>query len=474
MKRFSEQFKKQADNVTLRKAETRDLKTRLVSYMEYHPLPNEMKSKDQKATANNWNSWFGYMSSWELREWKGAVMSLSLILAVVVPLAAERTVPGDILYPVKVRFNEEVRSTLTLSTYEKVEWETKRLERRLAEARLLADAGKLTNEVQVGVAVAVKEHSEAVEKGIDELRASDSDEAAIAEISFAAALDVQSEVLESEIARDAEAGNTSSVNLIADAVKEAKDKTEGKDAKPGFDKLLGRVEQETTYAYELFHSISSVTSEEEREDVQIRLGDVENKIVSAIAIKNTPVTPATTKVVATTTEAVVSEDLSGSGDINDTVVAEEVSELSNEEEAILLLKEVLSDIKKLISFMTDIDVKENVAIEDLVPKELTDEEVLVVVGEYNTKVTDFLNLYEVTIDEFTETDAFTAGYLELTKLNEGLISGLESRDFKLLRSNIKAIKALHENVVALAPEVEETVTKESETNTSESERVLEE
>ena len=55
------------------------------------------------------------------------------------------------LYLVKVHFNEEIRSTLALSPYEKVAWETKRIERRIAEARLLASEGNLTDELGAGV-----------------------------------------------------------------------------------------------------------------------------------------------------------------------------------------------------------------------------------------------------------------------------------------------------------------------------------
>ena len=59
------------------------------------------------------------------------------------------------------------------SPYEKVEWETKRLERRIAEARMLAEEGKLTDEVQEAVAEAVKGHSDAAQQGIAELHQTD-------------------------------------------------------------------------------------------------------------------------------------------------------------------------------------------------------------------------------------------------------------------------------------------------------------
>ena len=52
MKRFSEQLYKKSTSVKLQAAEKRELRERLVSYMEYHPLPAEMKTKKAPAREN--------------------------------------------------------------------------------------------------------------------------------------------------------------------------------------------------------------------------------------------------------------------------------------------------------------------------------------------------------------------------------------------------------------------------------------
>jgi len=171
MKRFSEQLNKQAKKVSLRTSERADLRERLVTYMEYHPLPASMQQKTAKEpvvsgiasqpfTAVPIN-WF-YM--------RQAAVAFSVFMMIAVPVAAEYTKPGDVLYPVKIRFNEEVRSTLTLDPYEKIEWETERIERRIAEARLLAQEGELTDEREAEVVAAVKEHSGAAKAQIAALR----------------------------------------------------------------------------------------------------------------------------------------------------------------------------------------------------------------------------------------------------------------------------------------------------------------
>ena len=57
--------------------------------------------------------------------------------------AAEGALPGDMLYPIKVHVNEEMRATLTVSPKAKADWQVSRAERRLEEAATLALSGKL-------------------------------------------------------------------------------------------------------------------------------------------------------------------------------------------------------------------------------------------------------------------------------------------------------------------------------------------
>lgn len=318
MKKFSEQLKKRADQIRLRADERHELRERLLAYMEYHPLQTGGRSTRRLMSPRKTISIS--LNGWMVGKMLGASMVFFLV---VIPTLAEKALPGEILYPVKVRFNEELRGALSSSPYAKIEWETERLERRLAEARLLADAGKLTPDAEAEVTRAIKQHSDAAKQGIADMRQSDSEEAAIAEITLASALEVQSEVL----GKQGEESGLVAVSALASAVNEAKlgvSPAEGETISYG--KLKERLETETTRAYEYLGSLNGVTSVEEKREVEKRLADVKVKVESAATLEGT-----------------------------------------DQPSASKLLAEALGSTRKIISFMTNLDVRKNVKIGDLVP-----------------------------------------------------------------------------------------------------------
>lgn len=344
MKRFSEQLHKQSTTVKLQAAEKRELRERLVSYMEYHPLPAEMKAekptKKTKATsAPLFTDAFSTFSIPFAAIFKTSAVAAAIVL-MVVPFVAEKAVPGDTLYAIKVQFNEELRSTLTFDSYQKVEWETERLNRRIAEARLLASEGRLTEEVEAEVAKAVQTHTENAKREIEELRTQDEDAAEIASISLDTTLEVQSTSLKGE-GSDTTTGavttmNDRPTNLIADAIDKSRDQVEvynSSSTLPAYGKLMAKVEQNTTRVYELLDTIKGVAPEEELAEVTRRIEDIERSIQTAI-------------------------------------------DLSEEEgnAAQLQLVNVLQRTQKLIVYITELEVNNTVDIESLVPVELTDVE----------------------------------------------------------------------------------------------------
>jgi hypothetical protein len=337
MKRFSEQLHKKSMLIRLKAVEKDELRNRVVAFMEYHPLPVTERAAVRKVSAM---PPFRVITIPALYI-RAGIGAFVLLLVIGVPALAEKSVPGDILYPIKVQVTEEIRSSLNRDPYQKVAWETTRLERRITEARQLAKAGKLTPDVQASVLEAVQAQKEATVNEIDSLRTTDAEGASLAQLTYATMLDVQSSVLKADDSASTTAGK--STVALADAIDASIVEVQSKDdtTAVSVDRLQAQLELETTRAYELLQNISTVTTDQEHKDIERRLSDVDHKI--ELATKDT------------------TED----------------AETRQTE-----LRSAWSDVQKLISFMTDIDVRGALAIETLVPVVPTDSERLALITQH--------------------------------------------------------------------------------------------
>jgi len=96
-----------------------------------------------------------------------------LILAVSgTAFAAEKSLPGESLYWVKINVNEKVAGTLAVSAEAKSDWQVAKVERRLDEAAELVTKGKLTDETQAEVESGLENSANAVQIDVDELNSS--------------------------------------------------------------------------------------------------------------------------------------------------------------------------------------------------------------------------------------------------------------------------------------------------------------
>jgi len=269
MKSFDTELKKYADKVNLKASERRELRERILSYMEYHPLKKQAKVSTELQGVLQGESFVTFSFTMFHARIVGGVLMLVLIIA---PFLAEKSVPGDTLYFVKTGFNESIQGKFVNSPYEKIEFETKLMERRIAEARILASEGNITDKVKAQLAETVKVHTEAVQKGLNELRVQDADGAVIAGIAFNSSLEVQSAVLVS----GKEGQDTGFVQAILGVVNNARAgvATANEGETPSYVGLIARVELQTTRAYELFETIKKTATIEEIRNIDRRLNDI--------------------------------------------------------------------------------------------------------------------------------------------------------------------------------------------------------
>jgi hypothetical protein len=416
MKRFSEQFHTKSKSVTLSSAEKAQLRERLVSYMEYHPLPAELKSAKKASVASKspvLNETFKMISLPFSMIFKSSAIAAAFVL-VLVPFMAEQSVPGDTLYAVKVQFNEEVRSTLMFDSYQKVEWETRLVNRRIAEARLLESEGRLTDEVEAEVAQAVRTHTQNAQKEIEIMRGLDADEATIASIEFDSNLEAQAASLKGDAVEEgsqlsmAATTELKPVNLIANAVDESRALTEQPTASttPSYAKLIARVEQNTTRMYELSDKLVSLNPNT-KENVARRIQDIERSVEKAI----------------------------------------EKSQ-ENESEAQDILIDVLKRTQKLIVFMTDFEVSDTIDIEELVPVVLTSDEEVAEITVYKKEIVQKRADIDALLNETEKNSDFTDKIENgLGKIDALVIAINESTTFS-------EIKAYAIEAIALADDMQ--------------------
>src|SRR3989339_848820 len=63
-----------------------------------------------------------------------------------VAMAAEKSLPGELLYPIKIHINERAKSLTAVSPEAKGKFEVEKLEQRLQEAEILSNRGELNPE----------------------------------------------------------------------------------------------------------------------------------------------------------------------------------------------------------------------------------------------------------------------------------------------------------------------------------------
>jgi hypothetical protein len=100
-------------------------------------------------------------------------MPIALILVLLLgggtSAVAETSLPGDLLYPIKVSVNENVRSILAISADAQARWDARRAEKRIEEVEKLIEENKMDDERALEVEARLDAQIKKFENGIIKL-----------------------------------------------------------------------------------------------------------------------------------------------------------------------------------------------------------------------------------------------------------------------------------------------------------------
>ncbi len=185
------QFKKQVQRIVL-DAQQKDMtRENILAYMQTHPVRKSVSKRLKLHGEKN-------ILFFNMQHMYAKIATILILLSGTgTAFAAENTVPGDTLYPVKVHVNEPVRGILAVSPEAKAHWDAQLAERRLDEASKLATHGKLTAEIETRLESKFAEQTQKVKDRISKLQeAGKNDIASELSTRLESALQIHSQILD--------------------------------------------------------------------------------------------------------------------------------------------------------------------------------------------------------------------------------------------------------------------------------------
>ena len=175
--------------VSMTEAERAKIRGVLTEYMSMKPVRGADANKKPVGTVEGWYFF--------MRKPVAAALLLALVASGAgISYASERALPGDVLYPVKVSVNEEVRGVLAVTAEAKASWDAERAQKRLAEAGALAAQGKLTAKAEEDIAARFEKYADSAASKVAALEMSDSPAAIGIASGFETELEAHAEILD--------------------------------------------------------------------------------------------------------------------------------------------------------------------------------------------------------------------------------------------------------------------------------------
>ena len=149
MERIIKQLKNAAKDTRLSAVEKAAIKNILLQYVKSHPVRSNARGipAASNGTGPVLVSPFN-LNNFRNKKTLSAFVIGGLLFGSTVSFAAENTVPGDALYPIKIHINEQVLGAIAITPQAQADWGVRKAERRLEEVEKLAILPAVSPEVK--------------------------------------------------------------------------------------------------------------------------------------------------------------------------------------------------------------------------------------------------------------------------------------------------------------------------------------
>ncbi len=198
---------KNIDKIGLEESDRSDLRTSIQEHIENTNTPTN-------------TLWVGEWQVFRRLRRSALVTAMLLFTLGGVSLAAEGSLPGDFLYPIKTNVNEEFMQLASISPGSEAETESELTARRIKELQALADRGNLNENISGDLAAEINQHITSARNNIEDISVEADSEAGSLKDKLSSTLGEQEEVLNNLTKKDSIDISESEVTAIANTIED--------------------------------------------------------------------------------------------------------------------------------------------------------------------------------------------------------------------------------------------------------------
>ncbi len=196
---------------------TRDDKELILSNLENYI------DKGRRTDLSSQFSWFVYLSK---RQYVYVALVVLLFTGSGLVFASNNSLPGDLLYPVKINIAEKIEGATMIGQEAQINWQTEKLNRRFEEVEVLAAQGKLNKSNRILVENNLNKTASTLEKVIQDDEATSTEEMDETKTTIGLQVSAHNQILQ-KIQNNSPLEQKIEISQLRNKIKETSDRLKG-------------------------------------------------------------------------------------------------------------------------------------------------------------------------------------------------------------------------------------------------------